>query len=128
MDNDYHPGDFNCGCKMGEQSDGCSTPGNCSAGACEPCPETAGSDCSRCDNGQPHPWGRSTFPEPCDNDCMRQTRSTVLDVVKVPKVKPGKYVVCTSTVTWTCISVCMYKVHFTSLHFTSLHFTSLKQE
>jgi len=93
MDLNYNPGDFKCGCKVGEQHDGCSTPGNCSSGACEPCPETAGSDCSRCDNGQSHPWGRSPFPEPCDSECMKQTRDTVLDVVKVPKIKPGKYVV-----------------------------------
>ena len=43
MDNDYHPGDFDCGCRLGEQVNGCHTPGNCSSGACEPCPETAGS-------------------------------------------------------------------------------------
>jgi hypothetical protein len=94
MDNNYKPGDFNCGCKMGEQKDGCATPGNCSSGACEPCPETAGSDCSRCDNPPIHPWGRSSFPRPCDPDCIHQSPS-VLDVIKVPKVKPGKYVVST---------------------------------
>lgn len=92
MDNDYHPGDFNCGCKMGEQHDSCTTPGNCSSGKCEPCPETAGSDCSRCDNPPMYPWGHTSFPNPCGPDCMRQTRS-VLDVVKVPEVKPGRYVV-----------------------------------
>lgn len=92
MDNDYHPGDFKCGCKMGEQADGCSTPGNCSSGACMPCPETEGSDCSRCSNPPPlMPWGRLPFPPPCDSTCLSQ-RPSVLDVVKVPKVKPGKYV------------------------------------
>ena len=37
MDNNYHPGDFNCGCRVGEQEDSCATPGNCSSGHCEPC-------------------------------------------------------------------------------------------
>ena len=32
------------------------------------------------------------FPPPCDAECMGQ-RPSVLDVVKVPKLKPGKYVV-----------------------------------
>jgi len=89
MDNNYKPGDFNCGCKVGEQADSCTTPGNCSSGACEPCPETAGSDCSRCDNPPRHPWGRSAFPPPIQG----RLSDTVLDVVKVPMVKPGKYVV-----------------------------------
>ena len=31
---------------MGEERGGCTAPGNCSSGACLPCPETAGSDCS----------------------------------------------------------------------------------
>lgn len=92
FDNNYHPGNFDCGCKMGEQRDSCSTPGNCSNGECLPCPESAGSDCSRCDNPPIHPWGRSSFPEPCDPACMSQ-KPAVLDVVKVPNVPPGKYVV-----------------------------------
>ena len=88
------PGDFNCGCKMGEQGDGCTTPGNCSSGACVPCPETAGSDCSRCANPPPDMpgYGRLMFEPPCDKECLQQ-RPSVLDVVKVPDVKPGKYVV-----------------------------------
>ena len=49
-------------------------------------------DCSRCDNPPSHPWGARAFPEPCDGECLRQSPS-VLDVVKVPYVKPGKYVV-----------------------------------
>lgn len=89
MDNDYHPGDFDCGCKKGEEQDGCTTPGNCSSGACLPCPETPGSDCSRCGNPPASP--ADTFDEPCDHDCLRQ-RPSVLDVVKVPLVAPGKYV------------------------------------
>merc|ERR1719265_2009494 len=92
MDNDYHPGDFKCGCNKGEERDSCSTPGNCSSGACLPCPETAGSDCSRCSNPPPMmPWGRLPFPAPCDANCMGE-RPSVLDVVKVPNVKPGRYV------------------------------------
>ena len=60
-------------------------------GHCEACPETPGSDCSRCDNPPRHPWGHSGFPPPCDEECLRQQPS-VLDVVRVPHVKPGKYV------------------------------------
>jgi len=95
MDNGYNPHSFSCGCKPCESlhhKGGC----NATEGgtACEPCPETAGSDCSRCDNPPAaHPWGRTSFPPPCDEECMRQGPS-VLDVVKVPKgIKPGKYVV-----------------------------------
>ena len=89
MDNNYKPANFLCGCKMGEQVDGCSTAGNCSSGHCEPCPETAGSDCSRCSNP---PTKADVHPEPCDGACMAQ-RPAVLDVIKVPNVAPGKYVV-----------------------------------
>jgi hypothetical protein len=35
--------------------------------------------------------GGDMFPPPCDAECMRQQPS-VLDVVKVPAVKPGRYV------------------------------------
>merc|ERR1712039_133317 len=75
----------------GEQGDSCTTPGNCSSGACEPCPETEGSDCSRCDNGPPHPWGKTSFPLPCDEKCLAQ-RPGVYDKVKVPNLPAGKYV------------------------------------
>ena len=92
MDNDYHPGDFDCGCKMGEQADSCTTPGNCSSGACLPCPESAGSDCSRCDNPPMHPWGQSSFPQPASPEVMH-LRPGVRDLVRVPKLAPGKYVV-----------------------------------
>jgi len=92
MDNNYKPGNFKCGCKSGEQTDGCNTPGNCSSGHCEPCPETPGSDCSRCDNPPIHPWGTSSFPQPCDDHCVGQ-KPAVLDVIKVPKLTPGKYVI-----------------------------------
>jgi hypothetical protein len=89
MNNKYKPGNFNCGCKMGEQAMGCVAPGNCSSGACKPCPETPGSDCSRCDN--PNPAGTS-FPWPLDF-LADQAHPAVLDVVKVPMVPPGRYVV-----------------------------------
>jgi len=86
----YKPGNFACGCKMGEERGGCSTPGNCSSGACEPCPETAGSDCSRCDNP---PHGGHSFPPPsnCGHECLG-LQPGVLDVVKVPKLPTGKYI------------------------------------
>ena len=72
---------------MGEQADGCTTPGNCSSGACLPCPETAGSDCSRCANPPPAMpgYGRLMFEPPCDKECLHQ-RPSVLDVVKEPAV------------------------------------------
>ena len=53
-------------------------------GPCAPCPETAGSDCSRCDNPPIHPWGRSSFPQPCDGACLAESPS-VLDHVIVPE-------------------------------------------
>ena len=88
------PQDYSCGCKMGEERNGCSTPGNCSSGACLPCPETAGSDCSRCDNPPRHAWGGTSFPKPCGGACMSTTHSPgVLDEVKVPSdLAPGHYV------------------------------------
>ena len=36
-----------------------------------------------------HPWGRYAFPKPTDLPLS----DSVLDVVKVPMVKPGKYVI-----------------------------------
>ena len=88
LDVNYHPANYDCGCKVGEERDACRTPGNCSSGACEPCPETPGSDCSRCDNGVARSF---PLPEGCDESCYRQ-QPTVLDVVRVPKLAPGKYV------------------------------------
>ena len=70
MSLDYKPANFLCGCKMGEQQDSCRTPGNCSSGACEPCPETAGSDCSRCDNAGAGP----SFAEPASHAVMCAAR------------------------------------------------------
>ena len=59
-------------------------------GPCKPCPGTAGSDCSRCDN----PWdGTPSFPPPCDGCKGSPHDKAVRDVVKVPAtLKPGKYV------------------------------------
>lgn len=86
-DVNYKPANFDCGCKMGEQVDSCHSPGNCSSGQCLPCPETPGSDCSRCDNY----GGGATFPPPC-TDCKWES-AAILDVVKIPAtLKPGKYV------------------------------------
>eukprot|EP00937_MAST-01D_sp_MAST-1D-sp2_P001202 g1202.t1 len=86
------PQDYSCGCKRGEEHGSCTTPGNCSAGACLPCPETAGSDCSRCDNPPRHAWGRYSFPPPCDAACMGQVGG-VVDRVRVPAgLAPGRYV------------------------------------
>jgi len=59
-------------------------------GPCEPCPGTAGSDCSRCDNN----WdGTPSFEPPCDG-CKGSTHARAIrDVVKVPAdLPPGKYV------------------------------------
>lgn len=83
-DNNYRPANYNCGCLKGEERIGCATPGNCSKGACLPCPGTPGSDCSRCSNGIGDP-----FPPPASY----HGQPTVRDVVKVPRDLPeGKYV------------------------------------
>ena len=85
---DGTPGDFSCGCKKGEEEDGCLAPGNCSAGACEPCPGTPGSDCSRCDNRV----NVTSFAPPAPAEVMAELPA-VLDVVKVPKdLPPGRFV------------------------------------
>jgi hypothetical protein len=88
MDTHYKAGDFACGCKPCEVMGG-----NCSSNRvspCEACPETAGSDCSRCDNP---PKDGSSFPPPCDSHCMAE-KPAVYDQVKVPAgLKPGMYVV-----------------------------------
>jgi hypothetical protein len=82
-------GNGRAGCRGGEEKDGCRTPGNCSSGACEPCPETAGSDCSRCANP---PSAADSFPAP--NFPGYNGKLAVYDQVKVPThLPPGKYVV-----------------------------------
>lgn len=74
-----------------------STPNGCQPwehalvdGPCVPCPGTAGSDCSRCDN---HWNGQSSFEPPCDG-CKGSTHShAIRDFVKIPSdLKPGRYV------------------------------------
>ena len=63
-------------------------------GACEPCPETPGSDCSRCDND-----GRPSFPPFCEaggsSTCAGgyEGEAAVVDVLRVPAdLPPGDYV------------------------------------
>lgn len=60
-------------------------------GKCMPCPETPGSDCSRCDNNCQS--GKPAF-EPHCTDCMGNRHDiAVRDLVKVPaKLSPGRYV------------------------------------
>jgi len=78
-------------------NDTASTPNACEPwekglveGACKPCPGTAGSDCSRCDNN----WhGQTSFSAPCDGCEGGSHLRAIRDVVKIPKtLKPGKYV------------------------------------
>ena len=85
----YKPLNYDCGCKVGEEVDSCVAPGNCSAGACLPCPETPGSDCSRCDN-----HGGAVWVPPCPG-CTTPSalNPTILDELEVPsRLPPGKYV------------------------------------
>lgn len=77
-------------------NDTASTPYACEAweavnidGPCKPCPQTPGSDCSRCSNG-PAP----AFLPPCQ-DCegIDWEGHAVRDVVKIPSsLSPGEYV------------------------------------
>jgi len=77
-------------------NDTSSTPNGCQpwekevaqGGPCTPCPETPGSDCSRCDNSN-----TPAFPAPCEG-CFGNTHARAIrDVVKIPQgLKPGKYV------------------------------------
>jgi len=83
----YQPANYSCGCLKGEEKIACTSPGNCSKGACLPCPGTPGSDCSRCSNGV-----GDSFEPPCGG-CYGGSQPTVKDVVKVPaNLPPGKYV------------------------------------
>jgi hypothetical protein len=67
-------------------------------GPCVPCPETPGSDCSRCDNtfpkpGSGHSHGAPSFEPPCDDCEGNDNGHAIRDFVKVPKdLEPGKYV------------------------------------
>jgi len=59
-------------------------------GPCKPCPGTAGSDCSRCDN---HWKGETSFTPPCPGCYGGKHTQAIRDVVKIPAtLKPGKYV------------------------------------
>jgi len=75
-----------------------STPNHClpdekalKSGPCLPCPETAGSDCSRCDNN----WrdGTTSFIPPCDGCEGSNHQRAIRDMIKIPKdLTPGKWV------------------------------------
>lgn len=59
-------------------------------GPCIPCPETPGSDCSRCDNN----WnGTPSYTPPCKG-CQGSTHTKAIrDLIKIPNdLAPGKYV------------------------------------
>jgi hypothetical protein len=71
--------------------------------ACTACPETPGSDCSRCDQVNAVGVGTSDrykragvpqFPAPCDKcEGVNWNGFAVRDVVKIPAdLKPGKYI------------------------------------
>lgn len=95
LTNDAHgdkPQDYSCGCKKGEERGGCVSAGNCSSGACLPCPETAGSDCSRCDNPPRHAWGGYSFPPPASPAAMNQGPGVLDEVYVGGWLKPGPYV------------------------------------
>jgi len=60
-------------------------------GDCLPCPETPGSDCSRCDNNCQS--GKPAFEPHCPHCQGNRHDIAVRDVVKVPTgLKPGRYV------------------------------------
>jgi len=63
-------------------------------GTCKPCPQSLGSDCSRCDNN-----GTPAFTPYCPEECAgvgegdKAGYTAALDTVKIPStLKPGKYV------------------------------------
>ena len=57
-------------------------------GPCVPCPQTAGSDCSRCDNSN-----TPSYPPPLKGAEGNDHTHAVKDVLKVPSDLPaGKYV------------------------------------
>lgn len=62
----------------------------CQGGPCIPCPETPGSDCSRCDNN----WdGKTSFLPPLPGVTGSDHHHAIRDLVKIPAtLKPGKYV------------------------------------
>jgi hypothetical protein len=86
-------------------------------GPCLPCPQTPGSDCSRCDND----WhGTPSFDPPCPG-CQGSTHThAIRDVVKIPtNLKPGKYILgwrydCEATAQVSVVTVCCLVSSFTS--------------
>ncbi len=70
----------------------------CGMAACEPCPETPGSDCSRCDQVRqvlPNRYKKSPeFPPPCDGcEGIDWNGYSVRDLVKIPEnIESGKYI------------------------------------
>jgi len=98
-------------CCLPGPNDNATTPNGCSAeekgvscavdeGVCKPCPQTPGSDCSRCDQVKkvlPDRYKRAgvpQFPAPCEGcEGVDWNGLSVRDVVKIPKdLKPGKYI------------------------------------
>merc|ERR1711939_116260 len=77
-------------------NDTAATPNHCEswedrnvAGECKPCPQTPGSDCSRCDDNN-----NPSFPPPCEGcQGVDWNGNAVFDVLKVPaSYPPGKYI------------------------------------
>merc|ERR1712048_1439447 len=57
-------------------------------GECKACPETPGSDCSRCDNGK-----APSFSPPCTGCQGNRHDLGIRDVVRIPaNLKPGRYI------------------------------------
>jgi hypothetical protein len=86
-------------CLAGPMDNNNTTPNACQPwesaltdGPCIPCPETPGSDCSRCDNN----WKRTdapSFPEPYPGVSGSDHGHAIRDMVKVPSsLAPGKYI------------------------------------
>ena len=66
----------------------------CKAGApCKPCPQTPGSDCSRCDNNAPMYTGKPAFPPLLPGAAGCDHFHAIRDVLKIPADLPaGRYV------------------------------------
>ena len=66
----------------------------CKPGApCKPCPQTPGSDCSRCDNNGPMYTGKPAFPPQVPTAAGCDHKHAIRDVVNVPAdLPPGAYV------------------------------------
>jgi hypothetical protein len=64
----------------------------CESGPCAPCPQTSGSDCSRCDNNWPVNKGTPAFPPPTPGAQGCDHSHAIRDVLKVPNLPAGAYV------------------------------------